>query len=100
MDARGDHPTTPTDLIALVRETSAAVRAREADLLVLATVWADAHPDLEADAENAAGLRRRPTESSRTTIPMPRTRTCPRWRGMRVRRSRPRSGCPPARVRR
>ena len=50
--------TTPTDLIALVRETSAAVRARETDLLVLGTVWADAHPDLEADAENAAVLRR------------------------------------------
>ena len=56
--------TTPTDLIALVRETAAAVRARETDLLVLATVWADAHPDLEADAENAAALRGAATDVS------------------------------------
>jgi hypothetical protein len=41
--------TTPTDLIALVREAAAAVRARETELLVLAAAWADAHPDLEAD---------------------------------------------------
>src|SRR5215210_2456050 len=54
---------TPTDLIALVRETAAVVRARETDLLVLATVWADAHPDLEADAENAAALRRAATDA-------------------------------------
>ena len=56
--------TTPTDVIALVRETAAAVRAREADLLVLATVWADGHPDLEADAENAAVLRRAAADGS------------------------------------
>jgi hypothetical protein len=58
------HPTatTPTDLIAAVRETSAAVRALEAELLVLAVAWADAHPDLEADAVNAASLRREPME--------------------------------------
>ena len=54
--------TTPVELIALVRETSAAVRARETELVVLATLWADAHPDLEADAANAASLRREPTE--------------------------------------
>ncbi len=53
-------PTTPANVIALVRETAAAVRARETDLLVLAVVWADAHPDLDADAENAADLRRDP----------------------------------------
>src|SRR5829696_3359393 len=52
---------TPTDLIALVRDTAAAVRARETELLVLATVWADAHPDLEADAENRASLVREAT---------------------------------------
>jgi hypothetical protein len=55
------HPT-PTDVIAVVRETVAAVRTRETDLLVLATVWADAHPDLEADAENRVSLRREPTD--------------------------------------
>ena len=54
--------TTPTDLIALVRETAAAVRARETDLLVLATVWADAHPDLEADAENRRRCARAATD--------------------------------------
>jgi hypothetical protein len=54
------HPT-PADLIALVRATAAALRARESELLVLATVWADAHPDPEADAENRASLRRGPT---------------------------------------
>src|SRR5688572_3447303 len=60
------HPTpiTPSDLIASVRETVAAVRAGEADLLVLATVWADAHPDLEADTENRASLTREPTDPS------------------------------------
>src|SRR5829696_2379418 len=59
------HPTPtpiPTGLIALVRDTAAAVRARETELLVLATVWADAHPDLEADAENRASLVREATE--------------------------------------
>ncbi|MEO6511125.1 MAG: HNH endonuclease signature motif containing protein, partial [Nocardioides sp.] len=51
-----------TDVIALVRETAAAVRAGETDLLVLAVAWADAHPDPEADAENAAALRRGATQ--------------------------------------
>ena len=50
--------TTPTDLIAQVRETALALRAREAELMVLATLWADAHPDPETDAENVADLRR------------------------------------------
>ena len=94
--------TTPTDLIALVRETAAAVRARETDLLVLAAAWADAHPDLEADSENAAACIASPRParmSSRTVILMPRTRTCPQWRGTPGRRSRRRSGSPPARGR-
>ena len=58
------HPAvvTATDLIAQVRETAAAVRAGEVELLVLATVWADAHPDPETDAENATDLRRASAE--------------------------------------
>src|SRR5215211_322806 len=60
MDLTAHH--TPADLIALVRDTAAAVRARETELLVLATVWADAHPDLEADAEHRASLVREATE--------------------------------------
>ena len=43
--------TTPTDLIALVRDTSAELRARETDLMLLAAAWADAHPDLDAEPE-------------------------------------------------
>ena len=42
---------TPTDLIALVRDTSAELRARETDLMLLAAAWADAHPDVEAEGE-------------------------------------------------
>ena len=46
-----DTVTTPTDLIALVRDTSAELRARETDLMLLAAAWADAHPDLDAEPE-------------------------------------------------
>ena len=54
--------TTPADLIALVRETCAAVRAEETKLVVLATVWADSHPDLEAEADRSAAHRRNVTD--------------------------------------
>ena len=37
-----DAATTPTDLIALVRDTSAELRARETDLMLLAAAWVDA----------------------------------------------------------
>ena len=47
-----DAATTPTDLIALVRDTSAELRARETDLMLLAAAWADAHPDLEVEGES------------------------------------------------
>ncbi len=47
-----DSAQTPTDLIALVRETTAAMRSREVDLLLLALAWADAHPDPEADEDH------------------------------------------------
>jgi hypothetical protein len=46
-----DAAAKPTDLIALVRETSAALRARETDLMLLAAAWADAHPDLDDERE-------------------------------------------------
>jgi hypothetical protein len=41
--------TTSTALIAMVRETSAALRELETDLVLLAAAWADAHPDLDAN---------------------------------------------------
>lgn len=40
--------TTPTALLARVRETDAVRRAAEGELLQLAALWADAHPDLDA----------------------------------------------------
>src|SRR5262245_34209046 len=52
-----DDAVTPTDLIGVVRAASAAVRAAEAELIVLAAAWADANPDAEGDADNAALLR-------------------------------------------
>jgi hypothetical protein len=48
-----DDVVTPTELIARVREAAAAVRAGEAELLVLAAAWADAHPDLDAEPSEA-----------------------------------------------
>ena len=57
-----DTSTTPTDLIALVRETAAAVRAEETKLIVLAATWADVHPDLEAGISHA----HRPGPGTRT----------------------------------
>ena len=46
-----DTSTTPTDLITLVRATSAALRERETELVLLAVAWADAHPDLDTERE-------------------------------------------------
>lgn len=47
--------TTPTALLTRVREVDAVRRAAELDLLQLAALWADAHPDLDyppaADAD-------------------------------------------------
>src|SRR5688500_16467418 len=45
-------PVTPTDMLARVRTTRAAAVAAEAELLVLAAEWADAHPDLEHDPDD------------------------------------------------
>ena len=42
--------TTPTVLLARVREVDAARRATELELLQLAALWADAHPDLDDEA--------------------------------------------------
>jgi hypothetical protein len=45
-------PVTPTEMLARVRSRRAAAIAAEADLLVLAAEWADAHPDLDHDPED------------------------------------------------
>ncbi len=45
-------PVTPTDLLARVRATRAAAMAAEAELLVQAAEWADAHPDLDHDPDD------------------------------------------------
>ena len=50
--ATDPHPT-PTALLARVREVQAVQRAAEVELVVLATGWADAHPDLEGTVDPA-----------------------------------------------
>lgn len=45
-------PVTPTEMLARVRTTRAAAVAAEAELLVLAAEWADAHPDLDQDRDD------------------------------------------------
>jgi hypothetical protein len=45
-------PVTSTEMLARVRSRRAAAIAAEADLLVLAAEWADAHPDLDHDPED------------------------------------------------
>lgn len=45
-------PVTPTDMLARVRATRAAAMAAEADLLMQAAEWADAHPDLDHDPDD------------------------------------------------
>lgn len=53
---------TPTDLLARVRASRAAAIAAEADLLVAAAEWADAHPVLEGDAEPFPARDRHPAD--------------------------------------
>lgn len=87
-----DTTTTPTDLIALVRVTSAALRERETELVLLAVAWADAHPDLDTERE--------PWDQSEDRDPHAPDRESRRWRGMRGRRSLRLSGCRPVQERR